>query len=297
MNIEVINKERCKNRTYDLIMDSAKTGIPILTPYESDYIWQQAEEMGIDIHEPMTVETYKQYRENGFLHNNGWNGKLLVDELDDVLDLLLNANVVLGTNTIDRYDWRRNMKETNTVKIDKNVVSGVRLNDCPSGKLPTSLFAIPEGGLCAFTTFPVEDNVIPKVTDVNILVPNKVVEVTFLDGTKEKSVCREPDVFSLETAISICISKKIMGGSSAYNNAVKRGMKVYKDKLKKEAAEKSKQESIEAKRKKRLAYKERRDARRVEEAKERQIEIQKEAYLRAMKEFEKNKGITENKTI
>lgn len=128
-----------------------------------------------------------------------------------------------------------------------------------------------------------------SVVDVNIVVPDKVVEVTFADGTKEKSVCREPDVFSLESAISICISKKIMGGSSAYNNAVKRGMKVYEDKQKKEAAKKAEQERIEKKRAKRLAYKERRAAKRFEEEKQRkareredQIAIQMEAYLRAM---------------
>lgn len=137
-----------------------------------------------------------------------------------------------------------------------------------------------------------------KVADVNIIVPNKVVEVTFADGTKEKSVCREPDIFSLESAISICISKKIMGGSGAYNNAVKCGMKVYKGKLKKEDADKAEQERIEKKHAKRVAYKERRAAKRAEEEskrreqkKEEQIEIQKEAYLRAIKEIENSKNM------
>ena len=132
----------------------------------------------------------------------------------------------------------------------------------------------------------------PEIVDVNIVVPGKVVEVAFADGTKEKSVCREPDTFSLESAISICISKKIMGGSSAYNNAVKHGMKVYEDKQKKELAKKEEQERIEKKRTKRLAYKERRAAKRAEEEKRRkarereeQIAIQTEAYLRAMKEI------------
>lgn len=129
-----------------------------------------------------------------------------------------------------------------------------------------------------------------SVVDVNIIVPNKVVEVTFADGTKEKSVCREPDTFSLESAISICISKKIMGGSSAYNNAVKRGMKVYEDKQKREATEKAEQERIEKKRAKRLAYKEHRAAKKREE----QIAIQTEAYLRAMKAVEDSKNVSVN---
>ena len=133
-----------------------------------------------------------------------------------------------------------------------------------------------------------------KVEDVRIIVPNKVVEVTFADGTKEKSVCREPDVFSLESAISICISKKIMGGSGVYNNAVKRGLKVYEDKLKKEAADKAEQERIERKRAKRQAYIKRRVAKREQAEREKQIEIQKEAYIQAMKAMEGSKNVAVN---
>lgn len=128
-----------------------------------------------------------------------------------------------------------------------------------------------------------------KIVDINVIVQNKVVECTFADGTKEKSVCREPDTFSMERAISICISKHIIGGSSQYNNAVKAGMKVYSDKLKKEANEKAELERIEKKRAKRIAYKERRAKRLAEEEtarlqaeREEIIEIQKEAYIRAM---------------
>ena len=88
---------------------------------------------------------------------------------------------------------------------------------------------------------------IPAIKDVNILVENKVVEVTFENKTKEKAVCLEPDVFDLERAISICLAKKIMGGSSAYNNAVKKGLKVYNDKLKQEASDKEEKERALAK--------------------------------------------------
>lgn len=136
-----------------------------------------------------------------------------------------------------------------------------------------------------------------QIVDVNQIVPNKVVEVTFADGTKEKSVCSELDTFSLESAISICISKKIMGGSSAYNSAVKRGIKVYEDKQKREDAEKAEQERIEKKRAKRLAYKKRRSVKRAEEEKQRkakereeQIAIQMEAYMRAMKAMDDSKN-------
>ena len=128
---------------------------------------------------------------------------------------------------------------------------------------------------------------IPAIKDVNILVENKVVEVTFEDKTKEKAVCLEPDTFDLERAISICLAKKVMGGSSAYNNAVKKGLKVYDNKLNREIAEKAEKERTEKKRAKLKAYKQRRRERKIAEEKERQIEIQKEAYVRAMKELEK----------
>lgn len=122
------------------------------------------------------------------------------------------------------------------------------------------------------------------IADINILVPNKVVEVTFTDGTKTKSVCREPDVFSLETAISICISKKLMGGSSEYNKCIKNALRFYNDKLKREEKEKQEQEYIAKKKAKRAEYKKRRAEKKEQAEKERLIEIQKEAYVRAMKE-------------
>lgn len=129
-----------------------------------------------------------------------------------------------------------------------------------------------------------------EITDVNIIVPDKVVEVTFVDGTKQKSVCREPDTFSLETAISICISKKIMGSSSAYNNAVKRGLKVYKDKQKKIEADKVEQERIAKRKAKKDAYKARCAAKKEAAEREKAIAIQTEAYIRAMEEMENRKN-------
>lgn len=199
-----------------------------------------------------------------------------IDNLRRVNQMLLKGITlseiisVLQGNKYESIDWRNNYMPTNYdcyVDLLKGTINVQIDND---------------RGIFRY---------IPKITDVKIIVPNKVVEVTFSDGTKEKSVCREPDVFSLESAISICISKKIMGGSSAYNNAVKRGIKVYEDKLKREEFDKAEQERIEKRRAKRQAYKERRDAKREEIEKEKQIEIQKEAYIRAMKAMEENKGV------
>ena len=190
-----------------------------------------------------------------------------IDNLRRVNQMLLKGITlseiisILQGNKYESIDWRNNYMPTNY--------------DCYADLLKGTIKVQIDKDRGIF-------RYIPKITDVKIIVPNKVVEVTFSDGTKEKSVCREPDVFSLESAISICISEKIMGGSSAYNNAVKRGIKVYEDKLKREELDKAEQKRIEKRRAKRQAYKERRVAKREEIEKEKQIEIQKEAYIRAM---------------
>lgn len=122
------------------------------------------------------------------------------------------------------------------------------------------------------------------ISDVNVIVPNKVVEVTFMDGDKQKTVCQESDVFSLEQAISICLTKHLLGGSGAYNKAVKNGIKVYQDKQKDEVAAKTEEERIAKRRAKKAAYMKRK----AEKKREEQIEIQKEAYVRALKEINNN---------
>lgn len=271
VSIEIICKGRGQGKTYDLILESARTGVPILTAYNSKYILDQARLIGAKILQPMTVKEYKYFKDNeSLLNSKNWKGKLLIDEVDGVLEQLLGVKVEKVTCTPDSMNEKeKNIMPTN-FNYYENLLRGTYKVHIDKDRIK-----------------------FPEIKDVNIIVPNKVVEVTFSDGTKEKSVCREPDTFSLESAISICISKKIMGGSSVYNNAVKRGMKVYDAKLEKEADEKAEQERIEKKRAKRLAYKKRRDARRTEEEnlrkareREEQIEIQKEAYLRAIKEID-----------
>lgn len=122
-----------------------------------------------------------------------------------------------------------------------------------------------------------------KIIDVRVIVENKVVEVTFVGGDKQKAICKYPDVFSLEMAISICITKHLLGGTKKYNKAIRNGLKCYEDKLKKEDAEAKEKEMIEKRRAKLAAYKKRKAERR----KEAQIEMQKEAYLRALRDFNK----------
>lgn len=106
-----------------------------------------------------------------------------------------------------------------------------------------------------------DENMRVNIKDVKIVVPNKVVEVTFGDGTKEKAVCAEEDTYSLDTAITICLVKHMLGGSNAYNNIIRRANKILIDKAK------------------------------AEEKREQEIELHKEAYKRAMRELEEEKTV------
>ncbi len=133
----------------------------------------------------------------------------------------------------------------------------------------------------------IEDTyVMPDITDVSVA-NDRVVFVTFADGTKEKAVLAADDQFSLEQGISICITKKLLSmktednGSSVYNKIVEKGLKVVEDKKKKAEAEKQ-EKQVKSNRIKKLKAKK---ARKANAAREAQIEIQKEAYLRAMREF------------
>ena len=212
--------------------------------------------------------------------------KVLVDEIDAVLGMILKAHIEMATLTPDSL-----IKKENDI-MTIGTTSATKATDAAANSANASVnsASLRWSNVGVTATFKPDTsvklfNINTKVKDVNVIVSNKVVEVLFADGTKEKAVCREPDVFSLEQAIAICIGKKIMGGSSAYNNAIKRGLKVYEDKITKKALDKLEQERIEKKRAKKIAYKKRKAAEREQAEKERQIEIQKEAYIRATREL------------
>lgn len=92
------------------------------------------------------------------------------------------------------------------------------------------------------------------ITDVNVVVPNKVVVVTFEDGKKEKMVCHKDDTFDLRKCLFIAIAKHIYkdthtwGGIEyeaqqlmylkKYNKIVDKALKDHKNKLKMVAKEK-----------------------------------------------------------
>lgn len=119
------------------------------------------------------------------------------------------------------------------------------------------------------------DSVI-TIKDIKIIVPNKVVEITYKDNTKEKVVCDNEDNFSLDAAIAICALKKLMGNSKC-NRYLKSGYKVIDDKEKLLLKEQEEKEIIARKKEKAKLKKEKRRLRKREE----QINIIAEAIKRS----------------
>ena len=131
------------------------------------------------------------------------------------------------------------------------------------------------------------------ITNIKMIVENKVVEVTFFDGTKEKMVLVEPDEFSMEDCLYIALAKKLykkdytfegieykskeLRYMKKYVKIVKEGLKLWKQIQKKEADEKETQEMIQIKRKKRAEYK----VRRAERKRNEKINLIAEAIKRS----------------
>lgn len=124
-----------------------------------------------------------------------------------------------------------------------------------------------------------EKELIPDIKNV-IVHNNHAVIVEFVDGTTEKAVLHPEDQFSVEQGISICITKKLVGGSSIYNKLIDRAIKVMIN----NDAEKTKREQEDEARKERKKKNDEKKARRKAAKREEYIETQKEAYIRALRE-------------
>ena len=120
---------------------------------------------------------------------------------------------------------------------------------------------------------------IPDIKDVTVH-QNRIVIVEFVDGTTEKAVLHPSDQFSVEQGISICITKRLVGGSSIYNKLIDRAVKVMINR----DEERTKKQVEEEARKERKKKNDEKKARRKAAKREEYIETQKEAYIRALRE-------------
>lgn len=127
---------------------------------------------------------------------------------------------------------------------------------------------------------------VKSVNITNIEMYNdRVVKVTFDDGSFTKSVCQENDIFDLDVGITVCLMKKMLDtgkgdGTRVYNDIIRDAHKLINDKenekiekqMEKEKQKKKAHKAIMKKRAKKM------------KAKEEAIDIQKQAFVRALQE-------------
>lgn len=193
VDIEIICKGRGQGKTYDLILESARTGIPILTAYNSRHIIDQARWMGVKIHQPMTVQEYKYFKDNGSLLNSkDWKDKLLIDEVDGVLEQLLETHIEKVTCTSDSMN-----EKGNKIMISKGGVE----------------YCLGEVTAMLIQELPVFDHNQIK----NVIFNNPATIVLWKDGTKTVVKCQENDTYNPEMGLAMCIIKKMCGNKGNYN--------------------------------------------------------------------------------
>lgn len=136
-----------------------------------------------------------------------------------------------------------------------------------------------------------QKELIPDIKDVTIH-QNHVVIVEFVDGTTEKAVLHPDDKFSIEQGISICITKRLIGGSAVYNKLIDRAMKI----MKKNRLAEAKEEQEKVMRKERAKkYAEKKALRRAAKREE-YINLLAEAISRSIGSLVNAEGDNENVT-
>lgn len=186
------------------------------------------------------------------------------------------SNTITSISTTIDYSTKDNFDDIlvkANVKPDVNPeVKTMLTRDDHDGKLVAKFY---KDGFLQSTK-----KLIPDIKDVRIY-NNCAIVVEFMDGTTEKAVVHQCDEFSVEQGISICITKKFVGGSSIYNKLIDRAIKV----MLKNDGEKTERAIAEEKRKEHKKRKDEKRARREAARREKNIDEQKEAYIRAWKEI------------
>lgn len=125
---------------------------------------------------------------------------------------------------------------------------------------------------------------LPKIANIEMY-NDRVVKVTFDDGSFTKSVCQENDIFDLDVGITVCLMKKMLDsgkgdGTRIYNDIIRDAHKLINDK-ENEKIEQQMEKEKQNKKKRKAQMK--RQAKKLK-AKEEAIDIQKQAFVRALQE-------------
>ena len=236
---------RASGKTTLLIKESAKTGRPIIEPNTASarYVEEQARNMGLKIPEPISATSWNSgyYRGSNFNRIDGF----LIDELDSVLANIFGRPIDKATYTPEKVDvpyykmdgLKRSELENVLKEIKgyndhpiiiglQNLKESVKENINMTMKDMMDKYGYDIDGIdmcCDGTTIHFSKTipanaiihngeiVMPNevITDINVIVPEKVVEITFGNDQTEKMVCHEDDIFDLRKCCFIAIAKHL----------------------------------------------------------------------------------------
>ena len=112
---------------------------------------------------------------------------------------------------------------------------------------------------------------------------DRVVIVKFADGSFTKAVCSPNDKFDIDVGITVCLLKKVLGGTNEYNNLIR---KIHKQMNKLEADKQAEKDAKKARREKQAAIKAKRDKGREEASRSFKNDIA-DAVVHALEEYDK----------
>ena len=162
------------------------------------------------------------------------------------------------------------------IELDANMLKNIRI------EMPKTDFD-KKGCTCNKYTA----NGIPAVSKVEVY-NDRVVKVTFTDGTFTKSVCSENDAFDIDVGITVCVMKRMLGkdGNKLYNNMIRdihetmeKNIKEKEEAIAKKAEERNKKRKVELKK-----------AAKKAKARQEQIDIQKTAMVEALHAYKMETG-------
>lgn len=188
---------RASGKTTLLIKESAKSQKPIIvgSEFAVQCIMDQAHEMGENIPEPISVSRYINnwnYRHDVDRGLDRYSG-LLIDELDYVLKQIFRKPIDKVTYTPKEMEYKNggylDMNFGNTTNAGWYGFGGIEFSD--------------DG-----TKMRMSGSLSNDIYDINVIVPDKVVEITFGDS-KEKMVCHDDDTFDLRKCCFIAIAKHL----------------------------------------------------------------------------------------
>ena len=290
---------RASGKTTLLIKESARTGKPIVCANSriAVDIEYQASILRYKIPEPISAS---QWISDGYcnkknvLHHALKHGGFLVDDLDLVLHSIFGVHVDKATFTPDKQkmsfvtnsgcECRVNEQGRLECYCGKDI-GWILVNSLTNESEEKEMNNYNETIFGHPITFTADSGVrlldINTIEDINVIVPDKVVEITFGNDQTEKMVCHEDDTFDLRKCCFIAIAKHLykkeytqegieymatqLTYQKKYVKIVDKALKDYwkkeEEKEKKIRDEREREKIQERQREKRCRYKERRTQR------------------------------------